>query len=417
MKLRGNGFRSLIHAAIHAVLHEATEELQNPDPGRFTLRSMRDSDEIVRIAAKDFLHTPGLAIERQYMHTDFFDTLNLISSLMYEGAKGIGQLILVNPDNDAVEFLARFAEPVSFHEPRWVRKVLQMATTGVGIIANSQQIYGLGRLKESHNSSAQDAFIVAFIDHYHWELHCGNQVLIRSHYAVPKLPQEPVDKMAFLANYARLFPQSIKDDGVNLWNLLLTQIRQKHGSMIVVAEDAASEARRLSKQGTNIKPTMLTESLFHSVSGIDGTIIIDPSGFCHAFGIILDGEATDQCTPSRGSRYNSSVRYVQSNGPRRLAIVVSDDRTVDIIPRIRGLISLSKIEQYVAAFEMATLDNYHDSRNWLDNHRFYINTEQCDRINCTINRIDNLPKEDGLIYLRMELFEVAPDMDESYLIF
>jgi hypothetical protein len=29
MKLRGNGFRSLIHAAIHAVLHEATEELQN----------------------------------------------------------------------------------------------------------------------------------------------------------------------------------------------------------------------------------------------------------------------------------------------------------------------------------------------------------------------------------------------------
>lgn len=70
--------------------------------------------------------------------------MNLVSSLMYEGAKGIGQLILVDPDNEAVEFLAKFVEPVPFREPRWVRKVLQMAASGVGIIANSQYIYGLG---------------------------------------------------------------------------------------------------------------------------------------------------------------------------------------------------------------------------------------------------------------------------------
>ncbi|WP_186130504.1 hypothetical protein [Burkholderia gladioli] len=412
---QGSGFRSLIHAAMHAVLHEATEELHNPDPGRFTHRSMRDAEEIVRIAAKDFLHTPGLSIERRYIHTDLFDALNLVSSLMYEGAKGIGQLILVDPENDAVEFLVRFVEPVPFREPRWVRKVLQMATSGVGIIANSQNIYGLGQLKELHNSGEQDAFTVAFLDHYHWELRCGSQALLRSHYAVPKLPQEPFDKTAFLANYARLFPLSTQDAGLNLWNLLLAQTRQEHGSMIVVAEDAASEAHRLSKQGTNIQPTRLTKSLLRSVSGIDGTILLDPAGFCHAIGIILDGEATDQCTPSRGSRYNSGVRYVQASGPRRLAIVVSDDRTVDIIPRIRGLVSRSKIEQHVTTFEAATLDNYHDSRNWLGSHRFYVNAEQCGRINRAIDRLDALPKEVGLIYLGTERFEAHPEMDESYL--
>lgn len=200
-----------------------------------------------------------------------------------------------------------------------------------------------------------------------------------------------------------------------MWNLLLAQTRQEHGSMIVVAEDAASEAHRLSKQGTNIEPTRLTESLLRSVSGIDGTILLDPAGFCHAIGIILDGEATDQCTPSRGSRYNSGVRYVQASGPRRLAIVVSDDRTVDIIPRIRGLVSRSKVEQHVATFEAATLDNYHDSRNWLGSHRFYVNAEQCARINGTIDRLDALPKEVGLIYLGTERFETHPEMDESYL--
>lgn len=413
---QGHGFRSLIHAAMYAVLREATEELHNPDPGRFTHGSMRDSEEIIRIAAKDFLHTAGLSIERRYIHTDIFDALNLVSSLMYEGAKGIGQLILVDPDNEAVEFLAKFVEPVPFREPRWVRKVLQMAASGVGIIANSQYIYGLGRLKESHDPSVQDAFTVDFIDHYHWQLYCGNQALLLSQYAVPKLPQEPFDKAAFLANYARLFPLSSQDSGLHLWNLLITQSSQEHGSMIVVAEDAASEANRLCKQGTSIVPTKLTESLLRSVSGIDGTILLDPAGLCHAIGIILDGEATDECTPSRGSRYNSGVRYVQTSGTRRLAIVVSDDRTVDIIPQIKRLCSRSKIEQCVVTLEAATLDNYHDSRNWLNDHRFYINAEQCARINVVLDKLDAVPKEVGLIYFETERFEVDPEMDESYLV-
>ncbi|HHQ4709750.1 TPA: hypothetical protein ACSP0D_003874 [Aeromonas veronii] len=410
-----NGYRSLIHSAIAAVLHEATEGLNKPEPGRFSHRGMREAEEIVRIAAKNFMHTPGLSIERQYMHDDLFATLNLVSSLMYEGSKGIGHLILVDPKNDVVEFMVKFAEPVTLREPRWVRKVLQMATTGIGIIADSQRIYGLGRLKEWHDSSNQDAFLVVFIDHYHWELRCGNQALLRSHYAEPKLPQEPFDKAAFLANYARLFPETSHENGLNLWHLMVAQVRQEHGSMIVVAKDAASEARRLSKQGTCIEPTLLSEELLRSVSGIDGTIILDPAGFCHAIGIILDGEATEQCTPSRGSRYNSGVRYVHKGSHRRLAIVVSDDRTVDIIPMLRPLVSRSMIEQHVARLENATIENFHDPRNWLDKHRFYLNLDQCSRVNNSLERLDNLPKEFYRLYFSIEKFEVHPEMDESYL--
>jgi len=413
---QGYGSRSLIHAAIYAVLHEATQELHNPDPGRFTYGSMRSAEEVIRIGAQSFLHTPGLSIEKQYIHADLFDSLNLVASLMYEGTKGVGNIILVNPENECVEFLARFSDPVPFREPRWVRKVLQMATAGVGIIADSHKIYGLGKLKDSHDAyAAQDAFTAAFIDHYHWELRCGNQALLRSHYGVPKLPQEPFDKAAFLAQYARLFPGASTEDGLHLWSLLLVQIRQEHGSMVVVAEDACSEARRLGKQGTCIEPTRLTESLLRSFSGIDGTILLSPDGVCHAVGIILDGEATDQCSPSRGSRYNSGIRYVQAGQAYRLAIVVSDDRTVDIIPRIRRLVSRSIIEQHVAALEAATPDNYHDDRNWLDNHRFYINAKQCDRINKVIEKLDAAPKEVGRIYLKIEHFKVHREMNESYL--
>ncbi|MEI2420937.1 hypothetical protein V6O07_11750, partial [Arthrospira platensis SPKY2] len=122
------------------------------------------------------------------MYGDLFTSLNLISSLMYEGTKGIGQLILIDPDSSEIDFLLRFDEPVPFREPRWVRKVLQMATSGVGIIANSRHIYGLGQLNELYDYSSQNAFTIVFLDHYHWELRCGDQALLRSHYAEPKLP-------------------------------------------------------------------------------------------------------------------------------------------------------------------------------------------------------------------------------------
>jgi GTP-dependent phosphoenolpyruvate carboxykinase len=60
-------------------------------------------------------------------------------------------------------------------------------------------------------------------------------------------------------------------------------------------------------------------------------------------------------------------------------------------------------------------DNYHDHRNWLNNHRFCVNSEQCARINKTVERLDALPKEVGLIYFGTERFETHPDMEESYL--
>ena len=413
---QGFGYRSFIHAAIFTVLNEISEELQSPEPGRFTYKAMRIPEEIIRIAAKDFLRTPGLSIDERYYEDGLFEQLNLVSSLMYEQMKGIGRLILIHPENEAIDYLIQFIQPVSLREPRWVRKILQMAASGSAIIADWQYIYGLGDLKTTHDPSEQDAFTINFLDHYYWELCCGEQVLLRSKYGVPKLPQEYFDQQSFIANYIRLFPLSSVEDSLHLWNLLQVQIKQEYGSMIVVTEDAAIEAKRLSKQGTSIVATRLTETLLESISSIDGTILLDPYGVCHAFGVILDGEVNDKCTPSRGSRYNSGVRYVYSEGRCALAIVASDDKTIDIIPEIRRLVSRSLLERYVKTFIASTIENFHDSRNWLDKHRFYINAEQCEQLNSTIDRLDNSPQEVGRIYFGTDKFEVHPDFNESYLI-
>lgn len=412
----GNGHRSLIHAALATVLEEASQEMLRPEPGNSMSSKMRSAEEIIRIAAQRFMYTPGIAVSNNYTYADLFERFNLISSLLYEGAKGVGHIILTNPNNTSIEYMIRFHEPVPFREPRWVRKILQMAAADIALIADSEQVYGLGRLNSSYEARLQDTFTIDFLDHYHWELKCGSQVLLRSEYGAPKLPFEVIEIDLFMTNYERLFPESSPENRSHIWNLFNVVIHQNHGSMIVVAKDAPDEAQRLAKQGTGIEPVKLTEQLLQRVSGIDGTIILDPTGQCHAIGVILDGIATDECTPSRGSRFNSAVRYVKSGSAKRLAIVVSDDRTVDIFPRLRPRISRDLLERNIAALEVATLDNYHKTRNWLNSHRFYLDASQCARVNLALDRIDALPREDLELHLIISPFEVNMEWDASYLI-
>ena len=411
-----HGYRSFIHACIGTLLTEATDELRRPDPGRSHMGNMRRADEIVRNAATSFMHTPGLAITRQYTHADLFERFNVISSLLYEGVQGTGHLVLVDPDNKAIDYVLRLKEPVPFRQPRWARKILQMAAADIALIADSERIYGLGRLRADHDPSAQDAFTIDFLDHYHWEVRCGTQVLLRSRYGEPKLPQELISRERFIVNYARLFPESSSDDRERLWALFNVAIQQDHGSMIVVAADAVDEALRLTQQGTGIEPALMTPDLLRRVSGIDGTIILDPHGICHAVGVILDGVATVDCTPSRGSRFNSGLRYINPEGTRRLAIVVSDDHTVDLIPLLPPQIARTDMETNVSALEKATLDNYHKPRNWLENHRFYLNSKQCEIVNSALDRIEALPLDVGEIVIITTRFKPDSSMDDSYLL-
>lgn len=410
------GYRSFIHACMGTLLAEATDELRRPDPGRSLFGNMRRADEIVRNAATSFMQTPGIAVQKRYTHADLFERFNLISSLMYEGAEGTGHLLLTDPENEAIDYVLRFKVPIPFREPRWARKILQMAANDIALVADPEFIHGLGRLRADHDPTKQDIFVIDFLDHYHWELRCGKQVLLRSRYGEPRLPQEVISCDLFTNNFARIFPESTLDNRNHLWDLFNAAISQGHGNMIVVASDAEEEAKRLAQQGTGIHPTLMTEELLGRVSGIDGTIILDPQGFCHAIGVILDGLATPDCTPSRGSRYNSGLRYVDVGNARRLAIVVSDDHTVDIIPLLRPQIARTEIDTKISALERATLDNYHQPRNWLDKHRFYLNDNQCRIVNSELDRIEALPREVGEIVINTTRFKTDPGMDESYLV-
>lgn len=104
---------------------------------------------------------------------------------------------------------------------------------------------------------------------------------------------------------------------------------------LVVSGKAAEEAKRLGGAAVPIELDNLGPADIVRFGRVDGAVVLDRDGSCHAFGVILDGKAAGRGDPARGSRYNSAVRY-QKMIPESLLVVISDDGTVDLIPDRTG---------------------------------------------------------------------------------
>ncbi|MCB0221690.1 MAG: diadenylate cyclase, partial [Chrysiogenetes bacterium] len=368
----------------------ATFALAQPDPGRgLSNQSMKSPEEILSAAASSFMHVPGLAAGVQTFHYDLFERFNAISALNYEGKEGNGHLLLVALGNSSLTYDLKLEQPVSFSDERWVRKLLQMASSDMWLIADCERIYGLGRLDSSHNAQDENTFEIVFRGHYKWDLLCNQQILLQSRFGRPTLPKPFLQKEQFFENYLRIFSSSNEANAAHIWKLVIEAAGLNHGCVIVIADDAETEAIRLSNQGSRIEPASMNESLLRRVSSIDGAILLDPQGTCHAVGVILDGLANRNCTPARGARFNSAVRYVGGASNGRLAIVGSDDHTVDMIPQWRQRIERSKLEKMIQTLEESTRSNCHGPQMWLEEHSFYLNQDQCDRVNSALDRIMN----------------------------
>jgi len=63
-------------------------------------------------------------------------------------------------------------------------------------------------------------------------------------------------------------------------------------------------------------------------------VLPDPQGYCYSIGVILDGKASaGHGNSTRGARYNSAIRYVESSDFPTLVVVVSEDGMVDVMTK------------------------------------------------------------------------------------
>jgi hypothetical protein len=327
----GHGVRGFADALVAAILRAAEEELTKPHPGKSL--TWLDPDVLARAAGTALLFEVAAAGHGVADAYALLDRLNVVSATSYERRVGRGRIVFARPDHPAVRYKLRLAEPVPLGEPQWTRKLLEMASDGVALLSDTAHVLGLGVVAEDdYDPAAEDVFVASFFDHYKWELRHDEKVLMRVEYGTPGLPHPPLGRDALHEAVVRVFPDTPPDVDKRLWRIVETATAQPHGTLIVVSARAAEEAVRLGHQCTRVEPVVLTDDMVRRVTSIDGAVLLDEEGRCHAVGVILDGRATDKGRPARGSRFNSAQRYAADAAAPTIVVVVSEDGRVDVLP-------------------------------------------------------------------------------------
>lgn len=110
------------------------------------------------------------------------------------------------------------------------------------------------------------------------------------------------------------------------------------GALLIFGDETfiKNEVKRLctqNNQGIKLHASIsLAErtDMLRKLTSVDGALLVDNTGKCHAYGVILDGKAKKGGDTGRGSRFNSAVNYTSSH-KGSFAIVLSEDGMIDIL--------------------------------------------------------------------------------------
>ncbi|HVT07748.1 MAG TPA: DNA integrity scanning protein DisA nucleotide-binding domain protein [Polyangia bacterium] len=268
---------------------------------------------------------------------DLFVSLDRVSMQRHERAEGRGTIVFLTR-----EYLSAWApvfleESVPLGRTQWVRKLLEVCHGEMCLASGGRSVDAL----VARSELGPGTLVVEFQAQHRWTLSADKRLLMRVENGIPTFPTYGLPRERFESAFRRVFP-SYGENVDPVWQTVSGMLSADHGALIVISADAESEAKKLATQGTPIAPRLLRKAESMSVARVDGAILIDPQGLCHAFGVVLDGSASDAGTPARGARFNSAIRYVVGS-PQRLAVVRSEDGQVDLLPRFRPQVKQSEL--------------------------------------------------------------------------
>jgi hypothetical protein len=404
---------SLVSEVIQLALEEADAALRLPEPGMGDLR--RSPQEIVRLAAEGFMAGCLYRTKHMYLGSGFED-INATTTRAYEGAAAAGRILLVARDHHAVQVASLLQDSVPLSATRGVRKLVQATDSTTALLVSEGGVYALGDVDP--DLCDDEVFEITITAHATWELRRGVVTLLRVTYGRPSLPRPTLDTMMVTDTLDRVF-QGSADVG-RLMTLIQAATAASHGTTLTISAVAAEEAERLAGPATRVEPQELTIELLLRYAAMDGAILIDPSGTCHAFGVILDGRAHGRGDPSRGARYNSALRYEALSAEPTVVVVVSEDGGLDLVPVPRMRTRRQTVAD--AIFQLETVLNVWNPPQFGSAFRavqdlgFYLSPEQAERVNALAKEEQKRRLEAGTIAIVWETLSADPDMDDSYFI-
>ena len=154
---------SVLNSLIQAFLNETLIALYRPQTALAPQSIDTDQKEVMRIAAADFVGSaidtvrdPNFYPEDTYTNfQDFYNIFDNISSLNYEGDASAGKIIICDWNHPKLDAHLELATPVTLHNYRKVRKLLETASRDLALWCNGHQIAGLGKLREGYDESSE----------------------------------------------------------------------------------------------------------------------------------------------------------------------------------------------------------------------------------------------------------------------
>jgi hypothetical protein len=414
-------YRSLLETTVKSYLDDRKRCLCLPEPGK-NMES-RLSEELLRESARHFMYTISSKGEEFYGLHGLFDACNKISISRYEGIENTGHLLIAKKEHPDIEMTLELDTPFNLSDYRKSRKILQLSNNEVGVVCNSYEVLGLGKLKTSYDASTESIFSIQFKGIHCWDIIHNNQILFQMRFGLPQFHREAINKDKFFSDAKRIFSTGTINQIENLYTLAIASTKQNKGAMLVISNNASAEADRLSKQCINIKPIKLDSNSILNLTSIDGGVLLDPDGIAYAQGVILDGIVGTKGDSARGSRYNSAITYYEHKGLNDsiMIIVVSEDGMVDVIPTLMPQIKHSEIMQVISILEKLSSESdfdrgaFNQAMNWLKNREFYLTITECEKINLLRAKIDEINKHASMRIVHEDLHP-NQDMNSSYYI-
>ncbi|WP_020103943.1 hypothetical protein [Mycobacterium sp. 360MFTsu5.1] len=410
--------QSLVQGVIDEVLDLSTRALHDPNAGSH-LGSGNEPADIARAAGRA-VTLSATVLAGNDMPTELFGGLNKVATTPYEQRVGTGSLLIAHRNSEHIQRSSTLSNPVPISETRALRKLLESSNRyGESLLADGEMVYGFGRLSSSYPTNSESVFQALVVGAGRWELLDGAGArLLSVEYGAPRIPAEPVRRDQFDEICARVLGECDVDA---LWSIAtVARESAEHGAMLVVSGDAINETARLGGQALAIDPAVVVDDLIRQFTRIDGAILVDSSGACHAAGVILDGTATDEGDRARGARYNSAVRYLASAAPPTVILLISEDGMINLLPDLRKRISRSEIEllldelRKAAAIEPVHPEKFYNAYRQIEARKFYLSQAQCDEINRMRNDHWERRAQNGGLRAYESPLKPDPKMNDGY---
>jgi DNA integrity scanning protein DisA with diadenylate cyclase activity len=410
--------RSFIESAVDTFLKESANALKDPSN---PMAIERSAEELLRESGRQFMYSISSAGGNIEGLNGLYDACNTISSLKYEGAEGLGKMVIAKNYHSNIRLTLQLNEPIKIRDFRKVRKFLELSNDRSVIICDSALIYGLGELTGKYNPKDESLFIINFFNHYKWELLHDNNTMMVVEYRQPNIPKDKIDRDKFYSDLSRIFNDIDRSQLDNLWDISIQATKQRHGTILVISDNASEEANRLSKQSLTLKPIRLTTDMIQQITSIDGAVLIDRSSICYAIGVILDGLATEKGDSSRGARYNSAIRYYEQfvENHKTVIVIISEDGIINLIPNLNPQIEHALVTEAIEKLGNLSEEKiqkrkpYNQLMNFFESVEFYLTEDECNRINELRNKIELNDNLEGMKIQRRD-FKPNSEMNASY---